>query len=73
MQKMDRNEQKHLVNHLEASPHLVPTYVETLRTMIAELMDEIYESPDAENKAQLAASEYRARLILDRWKQREAN
>ncbi len=73
MQKMDHEEQKYLVNLLEASPHLVPAHVESLRAMIAELMDQIYESPDAENKTQLAVIEYRARLILNRWKLREAN
>ena len=71
--KMDRNEQKYLVNHLEAAPHLVPAFVETVRAMIAELMDEIYKSPDAEDRMQLVAIKYRARMILDRWKQREAN
>ena len=72
-QKMDRNEQNDLVNRLEASPHLVPVHVETLRTMIAGLMDEIYDTLDTEHKMQLVAIEYRARLILDRWKLREAN
>ena len=60
MQKMDYEEQKYLVNRLEASPHLAPTHVETLRAMIAELMDQIYESPDADDKTQLAVIEYRA-------------
>ncbi len=70
---MDRNEQKHLVNHLEASPHLVPAYVETLQAMIAELMDEIYENPDADDRARLAVIEYRARMILDHAALRQAN
>ena len=70
---MDRSEQQALISQLEASPAFAPAWEPTLREVIADLMEDIYRCPAKQEKMQMVALEYRARLILQRLRLREAN
>ena len=66
-----------LVGQLERSPERVPLYFGNLETMIATLMEDIYQlsqtGADNDRKMRLVALEYRARLVLDRFRKQNVN
>ena len=68
---------KALLADLERSPRRVQLHRAELESMVASCMDEIYElakSGEAkERKMELAALEYRARIVPERWKKRDRN
>lgn len=68
---------KTLLSDLEQSPRRVQLHHGELSAMISDCMDEVFELSksveDNTRKMQLVGVEYRARLLLDRWKQRSRN
>ncbi len=56
-----------LIDTLEADPDKVPAYFMFRENVIAWLGDETLESTDADEKARLAATELRARLVFKRY------
>ena len=66
-----------LLADLEQSPRRIQLHHADRVTMIAWCMDEIFElaksGEDKERKVELVALEYRARLLLERWKKRDRN
>ncbi len=68
---------KPLLADLGQSPRRVQLHHGDLESMIAWCMDEIFElaksGEDKERKMELVALEYRARLLLERWRKRDQN
>ena len=62
-----------LVRELERSPSRVPAYYGDLERAIRWLMDETFKSEDTHETVLLAATEMRARLVLERWKGQDRN
>ena len=66
-----------LLTALEARPEDVQLYHGELETMIAECMERVYELAKQggrdDEKMRLTALEYRARLLLERWKKQSQN
>ena len=62
---------------LEQTPRRVQLYHADLESLIAWCMDEIFELAKTdefrERKMQLVGLEYRARLLLKRWKEQDGN
>ena len=72
---MDVDEMNVLISRLEKGriPNGEVAYRSTLESWVSDLMDEIHRDHDAEKKMELVALEYRARIILGRWKTLRAN
>ena len=62
-----------LVGDLEADPSRVPAYYGELEAAILWLMDTTFESMDPAEKARLATTEMRARLVLKRFGKQDTN
>ncbi len=66
-----------LIETLEADPVKVTAYYIELEQFIAWCMDDVYRlaksGEDDERKMKLVALEYRARLVLERFRKRDAN
>ena len=62
-----------LIRMLEADPAKVPAYFVYLESAIKWLMDTVLESKDPDEKAKLAATEVRRRLVLERYRKQNAN
>ena len=65
---MDRPTAATLVRALEADPSRVPAFYTDLEAAIRWLMDTTFETTDQDEKVRLAATEMRARLVLERFK-----
>ncbi len=74
---MDLSRAQHLIETLEADPGKLPAYYLHLENVIAWCMDEIFRlaksGEDDERKMKLVALECRARLVLERFRKRDAN
>ena len=74
---MDIASWQRLLATLEGKPDDVQLYYGELEAMIAKCMERVYELAKEggrdEDKMELTASEYRARLLLERWKKRDVN
>ncbi len=66
-----------LLTDLEQTPRRVQLHHADLESLIAWCMDEIFElaktDGDKDRKMQLVGLEYRARLLLERWKKQDRN
>ncbi len=62
-----------LIRMLEADPAKVPAYLVYLESAIRWLKDTTFESEDPDEKATLAATEVRGRLVLERYRKKNAN
>ena len=66
-----------LVTQLEESPERVPLYYSELEATIATLMEDIYQlsltGADNDRKMRLVTLEYRARLVLERFRKQNVN
>ena len=76
-QRMDVTRSQHLIETLEADPAKLPAYYIDRERFIALCMDEIFRlaesGEDDERKMKLVALEHRARLVLERFRKRDAN
>ncbi len=74
---MDITRSQHLIEMLEADPGKLPAFYIDLEQFIAWCMDEIFRlsktGDDDEGKMKLVALECRARLVLERFRKRDAN
>ncbi len=74
---MDLIRAQRLIETLEADPAKLPAFYIDLEQFIAWCMDEIFRlaksGEDDERKMRLVALEYRARLVLERFRKRDAN
>ena len=74
---MDLAHSDALLRKLEESPERVPLYYGDLETMIATLMEDIYQfsltGADNGRKMRLVALEYRARLLLETFRKQNVN
>ena len=74
---MELTQREQLLTALEAKPDDVQLYHGDLESMIAECMGRVYELAKQggrdEEKMQFTALEYRAPLLLERWKKRDQN
>ena len=74
---MDLARSQHLIETLEADPSKLPAYYLHLENVIAWCTDEISRlaesGGDEEGKMKLVALEHRARLVLERFRKRDAN
>ncbi len=65
------------MGQLEKSPERVPLYYGDVEPMIATLMAHIYQlsltGADNDRKMRLVALEYRARLVLERFRKQNVN
>ncbi len=77
MSTWNTNECQALLTDLEQTPRRVQLHHGERESLIAWCMDEIFElaksDGDKERKMELAALEYRPRLLLKRWKKRDRN
>ncbi len=66
-----------LLTDLEQTPRRVQFHHADLESLIAWCMDEVFElaksDENRERKMELVALEYRARLLLKRWKKQDRN
>ena len=62
-----------LIDMLEADPAKVPAYLVYLESAILWLKDTTFESEDPDEKARLAATEIRGRLVLEKFRKQNAN
>jgi rhamnogalacturonyl hydrolase YesR len=62
------NEAGQLLDKLEKNPHLILAHWDTLEGLIADCMERVYRATDKQTKMQLAAIEYRARMLRERAK-----
>ena len=70
---MDLSCCQQLISELEVDPSRVPTYYGELEAAILWLMDITFSSTDPQEKARLAATEMRARLVLKRFGKQDTN
>ncbi|UCC29793.1 MAG: hypothetical protein JSU86_16505 [Phycisphaerales bacterium] len=70
---MDLSRAAKLIKSLERDPEHVQTYYGDLDAAIRWLMDTTFEATDAKEKARLAATEMRARLVLEAFRKRGTN
>ena len=70
---MDRSTCVSLVRTLEDDPSRVPAYFAALEEAIRWLMDATFASNDPDEKAGLAFTEMRARLVWERYRKMNAN
>ena len=74
---MDLTRSQRLIETLEADPGKLPAFYIELENIIARCMDEIFRlaksGEDDECKMKLVALEHRARLVLERFRKRDAN
>ena len=70
---MDRPACVSLIRTLEADPSRVPAFYTDLEAAIEWLMDTTFEATDQDEKVRLAATEMRARLVLERFKMANVN
>ena len=77
MRIWNTNECKALLRDLEQTPRRVQLHHADLEALMARCMDEIFKlaksGEDQERQMELAALEYRARLLLERWKKLDRN
>ena len=71
--RMDRSACVSLVRTLEDDPSRVPAYFAALEDSIRWLMDATFTSNDPNEKARLAFTEMRARLVWERYRKLNAN
>ena len=64
---------KTLIAELEHDLERLPAYYGELESAIRWLMDTTFESKDPAEKTRLAATEMRARLVLERYRKGNAN
>ena len=68
---------RQLVGDLEGDPAKLPAFYCELEAMIRTSMDEVYRlaksGEDDDRKMAMVALEYRARLVLERWKKQHVN
>ena len=64
---------KTLIAGLEHNPEQLPAFYGELESTIRWLMDTTFESEDPAEKTRLAATEMRARLVLERYRKGNAN
>ncbi len=64
---------KTLIAELEHDPEQLPAYYGELECAIRWLMDTTFKSEDPAEKTRLAATEMRARLVLERYRKGNAN
>ncbi len=64
---------KTLIAELEHDPQQLPAFYGELESAILWLMDTTFESKDPAEKSRLAATEMRARLVLERFRKGNAN
>ena len=62
-----------MVAELERDPERLPAYYGELESAIRWLMDLTFESKDPHEKTRLAATEMRARLVLERFRNQNVN
>lgn len=62
-----------LIESLERDPEYVEAYHGDLEAAIRWLMDATFEATDPNEKARLAATEMRAWLVLERFREQGAN
>jgi len=62
-----------LINGLERNTEHVQAYYSNLEDVIRRLMDATFEATDPNEKARLAATEMRARLVLEAFRKRGTN
>ena len=70
---MDLSRVAKLIKSLERDPERVQTYYGDLEAAIRWLMDTTFEATDPNEKARLAATEMRARLVLEAFRKRGTN
>lgn len=70
---MDLSTCKSLIKELESDPERLPVYHGDLERAIEWLMDETFKSTDPLEKARLAATELRARGVLERYRLQNVN
>jgi hypothetical protein len=70
---MNLNHCKTLIAELENDPQQLPAFYGELESAILWLMDTTFKSKDAAEKSRLAATEMRARLVLERFKKLGTN
>ena len=74
---MDLARSQRLIETLEADPAKLPVFYIDLERFVSWCMDEIFRlaksGEDDERKMKLVALEYRARLVLERFRKRDAN
>ena len=77
MSTSNTTECKALLRDLEQTPRRVQLHHADLESLIAWCMEEIFElaksGEDKDLKMQLVGLEYRARLLLKRWKEQDRN
>jgi hypothetical protein len=64
---------KTLIADLEHDPKQLPAFYGELESAILWLMDTTFESTDPAEKSRLAATEMRVRLVLERYRNGNAN
>ena len=73
---IDLDKAREFVSGLERDPDRVQLYHSELESLIAQCMAEVHElakQGETERKMRLVAIEYKARLILERWKRSSTN
>ena len=73
---IDLAQAREFVTELERDPKRVQLYHGELESLIAQCMNEVHEfakQGETERKMKLVAVEYRARLVLQRWKRQSTN
>ena len=70
---MDLSAIQSLVRSLETDPQQVPTQFMKLEESIAWLMEETFQSKDPDEKRRLAATELRARGVLECYRKGNVN
>ena len=62
-----------LVANLERDPQRLPAFHGELEAAVTWLMDRTFEETNPDEKVRLAATEMRARLVLERYRKGNAN
>ena len=73
---IDLDKAREFVTNLERDPDRVQAYYGELESLIAECMAEVHQlakTGETDQKMKLVAVEYKARLVLERWRRAEAN
>lgn len=70
---MDLSRVVELIKNLERDPEHVQAYYDDLEAAIRWMMDTTFEATDLIEKARLAATEMRARLVLEAFRKQGTN